>query len=183
MLDNCTEHLKRSPIYKELSKHYSEIRVKHAAKTKQLGLFVTLEVDGNPVDIFYYKTIKTHVIHGIKVVDFSTPFAAKLIMRRDKDIRDIINFHKFNSDNSVSNPNNSVSKAVDKNGEPLVLWHGTENIFDVFEVDETGKRGAHNVHDRHAFFFTDTKEKAFKYRHAETMPVYLKMDNPGESSV
>lgn len=76
-----------------------------------------------------------------------------------------------------------VSKAVDENGEPLVLWHGTENIFDVFEVDETGKRGAHRVHDRHSFFFTDTKEKAFKYRRAETMPVYLKMDNPGESSV
>jgi hypothetical protein len=63
------------------------------------------------------------------------------------------------------------------------LWHGTENVFDVFEVDETGKRGAHKVHDRHSFFFTDTKEKAFKYRRAETMPVYLKMDNPGESSV
>ena len=129
MLDNCTEHLKRSPIYRELSKHYSEIRVKHAAKTKQLGLFVTLEVDGNPVDIFYPgKTVKTHNINGIKVVDFSVPFAAKLVMRRDKDIRDIINFHKFNSGLSA------VSKVVDENGEPLIVWHGSKesnkiNIF------------------------------------------------------
>ena len=96
MLDNCTEHLRRSPIYRELSKHYKDITVKHAAKTKQLGLFVTLLVDGNPVDIFYPgKSIKTHDINGITVVDFSIPFAAKLVMHRDKDIRDIINFHQF----------------------------------------------------------------------------------------
>jgi len=77
----------------------------------------------------------------------------------------------------------NVSKAVDKNGEPLVLWHGTENEFDTFQFDENGSYGRHLVHDPHSFFFTDSKEKAFKYKHAITMPVYLNMRNPGYSSV
>lgn len=94
MLENVEQHLRNSDIYKELSKHYSNITIKHAAKTKELGLFVTILVDGNPVDIFYAKNVKSYNISGIKVTDFSVPFAAKLIMRRDKDIRDIINFHK-----------------------------------------------------------------------------------------
>lgn len=94
MLENVEQHLRNSDIYKELSKHYSNITIKHAAKTKELGLFVTILVDGNPIDIFYTKNVKSHNIAGIKVTDFSVPFAAKLVMRRDKDIRDIINFHK-----------------------------------------------------------------------------------------
>lgn len=102
MLENCEEHLKESEIYKELSKHYKEIHVKHAAKTSQLGLFVTLLVDGNPIDIFYNRNVEQHEINGIKVTDFSVAFAAKLVMRRDKDIRDIINFHKFGDTTSDS---------------------------------------------------------------------------------
>jgi hypothetical protein len=47
-----------------------------------------------------------------------------------------------------------VSKAVDENGEPLVVWHGTDWIFNRFEYDENFERGAHLVHDRHSFFFT-----------------------------
>lgn len=77
----------------------------------------------------------------------------------------------------------NVSKAVDENGEPQVLWHGTENTFDVFQFDEDGSYGRHLVHDPHSFFFTDTQKKAFKYKHAITMPVYLNMRNPGYSSV
>lgn len=165
MLDNCTEHLKRSPIYRELSKHYSEIRVKHAAKTKQLGLLVTLEVDGNPVDIFYPgKTVKTHNINGIKVVDFSVPFAAKLVMRRDKDIRDIINFHKFNS-------GSAVSKVIDKNGEPLIVWHHTNdknlNKFSLDFKNYFQKDGGTNK----AFFFDENTTGTLGRKY--DIPVYL----------
>lgn len=85
--------------------------------------------------------------------------------------------------NWMNEDKTNVSKAVDKNGEPLVLWHGTENEFDTFQFDENGSYGRHLVHDPHSFFFTDSKEKAFKYKHAITMPVYLNMRNPGYSSV
>lgn len=77
----------------------------------------------------------------------------------------------------------NVSKAVDENGEPLVVWHGTDWIFNRFEYDENFEHGAHLVHDRHSFFFTGSQEKAFKYKHAITIPVYLNMRNPGVSSV
>lgn len=83
----------------------------------------------------------------------------------------------------TNDSSSNVSKAVDANGEPLVLWHGTENVFDTFEYDEDGTRGGHHVHDKHSFFFTDTEKKAFKYKHAITMPVYLNMKNPGQTSV
>lgn len=78
---------------------------------------------------------------------------------------------------------NNVSKAVDENGEPMVLWHGTSEIFNKFEYDEDGSRGAHKVHDRHSFFFTDSQKKAFKYRRSATMACYLNMKNPAETSV
>lgn len=77
----------------------------------------------------------------------------------------------------------NVSKAVDENGEPLMLWHGTDYVFDEFKYDENNERGSHKVHDVHSFFFTDSQEKAFKYRYNITMPVFLNMKNPGESSV
>ena len=77
----------------------------------------------------------------------------------------------------------NVSKAVDENGEPLILWHGTDYVFDEFKYDENNERGSHKVHDVHSFFFTDSQEKAFKYRYNITMPVFLNMKNPGESSV
>lgn len=83
----------------------------------------------------------------------------------------------------TSEEKEQVSKAVDDNGEPLVLWHGTDDIFNEFEYDEDGKRGAHKVHDRHSFFFTDSQAKAFKYRHSVTMACYLNMKTPAETSV
>jgi len=95
MLENCNTIFKSSDLYKKLSPYYKELKVKYAIKTKKLGLLVTLELDGNPVDIFYAKHVIGYTINGIKVTDFSNAFAAKLVMGRDKDIRDIINFHRF----------------------------------------------------------------------------------------
>lgn len=71
------------------------------------------------------------------------------------------------------------SKVVDGNGEPLIVWHGTEHSFDTFEVDVNNERGKHLFHNKNSFFFTTTKEKAFKYKRANTMPVYLSLQNPG----
>lgn len=75
------------------------------------------------------------------------------------------------------------SKVVDENGEPKIVWHGTENEFSVFDDTRVKDADKHHVHDRHAFFFTDTKEKAFKYKRSKTMPVYLSLQHPGYSSV
>ena len=81
------------------------------------------------------------------------------------------------------NDTDNSSKAIDVNGEPKVLWHGTENEFSEFEIDKDYKRGRHLVHSANGIFFTDTKEKAFKYKRSKTVPVYLNMRTPGTSSV
>lgn len=75
------------------------------------------------------------------------------------------------------------SKAIDENGEPLVLFHGTDTSFDTFQYDLDGSHGRHLVHNPKSFFFTDTHEKAFKYKQSIVMPVYLSIQNPGISSV
>lgn len=53
-----------------------------------------------------------------------------------------------------NNPD-SASKVVDENGEPMVVYHGTNNTFNIFETGH-GTKGK-------GFFFTDNKEMARSY--------------------
>lgn len=78
----------------------------------------------------------------------------------------------------------NVSKIVDSNGEPKIMWHGTDQVFDTFELDLNHERGTHKVHPADSgFFFTDTQSKAFKYKNDITIPVFLNFRNPGFTSV
>ena len=84
----------------------------------------------------------------------------------------------------LSDDKTNVSKVVDENGEPKVMWHGTDQFFNTFELDLEHKRGTHKVHPADSgFFFTDTQQKAYAYKHDITMPVYLNFRNPGTTSV
>ena len=56
------------------------------------------------------------------------------------------------------------SKAVDENGRPLVVYHGTNADFDVF-------KGKYH-------FFSDSENVAGGYGSQKPMPVYLSMKNP-----
>jgi len=70
------------------------------------------------------------------------------------------------------------SKVVDENGDPLVVYHGTNAEFDAFEKREGQKAslfGAEPV-ERHAFFFTTNKNLADAIG-KNSMPVYLKAEN------
>lgn len=76
------------------------------------------------------------------------------------------------------------SKVVDKNGEPLVVYHGTPEYFTEFnprtsEAVENGKEGL--------FFFTDSKKLASDYsknpetlKRGNVMQTYLDMQRPYE---
>ena len=65
-----------------------------------------------------------------------------------------------------NNPANA-SKVVDKNGEPLVVYHGTNTEFTVFDPEKGD--GEHK-----AFYFTNSKEMAASYKGGNIlMPVFL----------
>lgn len=56
---------------------------------------------------------------------------------------------------------NNASKVVDENGEPLVVYHGSEEDFDVFDISFFGKT---DMGDRgRGFYFTPDKDVAEKY--------------------
>ena len=77
----------------------------------------------------------------------------------------------------------NVSKVIDENGEPQIMWHGTEYIFDTFELDLNNERGKHLVHPNVAFWFTDRRDKAEKYRHKYQIPVFLSFKIPAYSNI
>lgn len=60
----------------------------------------------------------------------------------------------------------SESLVVDENGEPLVLYHGSSNDFDTFELTKVGARSAENKDSGYfgtGFYFTPSKELARRY--------------------
>lgn len=72
----------------------------------------------------------------------------------------------------------SNSKVVDKNGNPLVVYHGTDINFKSFSKDKIGKNHWQSKSDVHrgGFFFTDKKNKA--HHGSIVKEVYLKILNP-----
>ena len=74
-------------------------------------------------------------------------------------------------------PYEEHSKVIDANGEPRVLWHGTKNQFDKFELDIDYKRGRHLYHDPNSIFLTDREDKAHKYG-KYAMPIYANIRRP-----
>lgn len=59
----------------------------------------------------------------------------------------------------------NTSKVVDENGEPLVVWHGTDAKFDKFDNSKNNK-------SYKGFFFTDSKTMSSTYGNTQ-MPVFL----------
>ena len=114
-LASLTAELKKTPIYKMLSSEYADIRVRNFGKS-DLGLMVTLEFDGYPVDIFYTEEVKKKVINGFVLADFTSAIGAKLVMGREKDIRDIINFKKYDIAEIEKQSDEELNDFCQKNG-------------------------------------------------------------------
>lgn len=68
------------------------------------------------------------------------------------------------------------SKVVDENGEPLVVYHGTEYDFDAFDLNRIGNNWPGSV----GFYFTNDPAEAELYTEDDgsVMPVYLSIKNP-----
>ena len=73
--------------------------------------------------------------------------------------------------NGRVNPD-SVSKVVDENGEPLVVFHGTGDIFDTYNKNKLSSREG-------SFFFTSNKIASSDYGPIQ-MGVFLNIKNPAD---
>lgn len=71
------------------------------------------------------------------------------------------------------------SKVVDKQGRPLVVYHGTNKKFDTFDKGKIGKKHK-NLYQGKGFYFTSEYYDAQNYGR-RIMPVYLKIENPASS--
>lgn len=77
------------------------------------------------------------------------------------------------------------SKVVDKQGRPLVVYHGTSDIFDTFDISKIGE---HGTAEGNGFYFVTSKIFAKDYAKERwvngkrikgtIMPVYLNLQNP-----
>ncbi len=74
------------------------------------------------------------------------------------------------------------SKVVDANGEPMVVYHGTDQKFETFDPSRKGvTRVLFSEYEtkRNGFFFA-TDERAAGEFGSTTMPVYLSIKNPAD---
>ena len=70
------------------------------------------------------------------------------------------------------NDPNKASKVVDKSGEPLVMWHGTNAKFNTFDRSKIGSSGA-GKYLGYGFNFAAGDGTARTYGSKNVMPVYL----------
>lgn len=68
-----------------------------------------------------------------------------------------------------------VSKVVDENGEPLMMWHGSEEMFEEFSLDFFGKTDPGDL--GRGFYFAYSKRVAKQYGDV-LYPAYLNVRNP-----
>src|ERR1035437_2649117 len=101
-----------------------------------------------------------------------------------RKIEDYPPMNEANQLNILDNPNFKKwfngSKVVDKDGNPLRMYHGTGSDFTKFEHDKTGGVG---------FYFTSDPEEANVYadfrrgENENVMPVYLSIKNPATTEI
>ena len=86
------------------------------------------------------------------------------------------NILKVGAENNVTK-DNSVSKVVDENGEPLVVYHHTddENLVK-FEKEFNNYFSSVKNGTKHAIFFTTTKQSILNRKHK--IPVFLNLKTP-----
>lgn len=80
---------------------------------------------------------------------------------------------------------NDVSKVVDQEGKPLVVYHGTQNDFTSFSNEWVGE-GNGSADWGEGFYFASNPAAASTYaigEGANVMPVYLSIKNPADKSV
>ena len=116
---------------------------------------------------------------GLDSVENSPPSTAPLNSGHKISVGRLL--EEFKGDNLRHVP--VASKVIDDNGEPLVVYHGTDADFSQFDISHFGKNDS-GWYGK-GFYFTPNKDWTFAEDSAErnggapnVMPVYLKVKNP-----
>lgn len=131
---------------------------------EQRGLFTKAKKDKNDAIV----SDEANNEFGSDVVVIFNPKENVHFLGTKQDIENFKNWKSSNKDKT------NVSKVVDKNGEPLLVWHGTTENFDVFSKSW---RGATDPGDWGlGFYFSPKKSYSEMYGNI-LMPVFLSIKN------
>lgn len=71
----------------------------------------------------------------------------------------------------------NASKVVDDQGRPLVVYHGTDADFTIFDISKSGSNTGNTGFYGRGFYFSDKESTASAYGES-LIPVYLDIKNP-----
>lgn len=89
-------------------------------------------------------------------------------------LEDVIDLIKDNARVVTFNPN-SVSKVVDENGEPLVVYHGTNNKWNILDTEMFGKNTDEGYYGK-GLYLSSVENKAAQY--GNIMKLFVNIKNP-----
>lgn len=132
---------------------------------EQRGLFTKAKRDKNDAIV----SNEANNEFGSDVVVIFNPKENVHFLGTKQDIESFKNWKSSNKDK------NNVSKVVDENGEPLLVWHGTTENFDAFSKSW---RGATDPGDWGLGFYFSPKKSSSEMYGNILMPVFLSIKNP-----
>lgn len=132
---------------------------------EQRGLFTKAKKDKNDAIV----SDEANNEFGSDVVVIFNPKENVHFLGTKQDIENFKNWKSSNKDKT------NVSKVVDENSEPLLVWHGTTENFDVFSKSW---RGATDPGDWGLGFYFSPKKSSSEMYGNILMPVFLSIKNP-----
>jgi hypothetical protein len=75
----------------------------------------------------------------------------------------------------------NASKVVDENGEPLVVYHGTNSKFTIFELNKLSKNTGNDGHYGSGFYFSIEQDEAKTYGY-NVISAFINIKNPIRNS-
>lgn len=132
---------------------------------EQRGLFTKAKKDKNDAIV----SDEANNEFGSDVVVIFNPKENVHFLGTKQDIENFKNWKSSNKDKT------NVSKVVDENSEPLLVWHGTTENFDAFSKSW---RGATDPGDWGLGFYFSPKKSSSEMYGDTLMPVFLSIKNP-----
>lgn len=158
----------------DVQNHYFATRITHGNQGKLVFMRARkMPGRGNQLyvhDVFVEEEIKQKDRNNVSKSGYSQKTVGQL---RGSDLYKSILQEIYSTDNE------SVSKVVDSNGEPRVVYHGTNEDYNAFDDSLIGSNTGNEGHAGRGFYFADTAYEASYYGNY-VMPVFLNIRNPAD---